>query len=114
MAQEVDENGELVYGEGNFGNYLFSRTVLEDLSNVKLPYHAAFKKSEYLAEDGSYIEPESPNVYKFEAFIFDAFARYEDITILRVKREDEFVPLKNKEGVDSAQTAADLYNAKHK
>ena len=49
MAQEVDENGELVYGEGNFGNYLFSRTVLEDLSNVKLPYHAAFKKSEYLA-----------------------------------------------------------------
>ncbi len=114
MAQEVDENGELVYGEGNFGNYLFSRTVLEDLSNVKLPYHAAFKKSEYLAEDGSYIEPESPNVYKFEAFIFDAFARYEDITILRVKREDEFAPLKNKEGVDSAQTAADLYNAKHK
>ena len=71
------------------------------------------KKSGYLAENGEYIEPEEPNIYKFEAFLFDAFARYDDITILRVKREDEFAPVKNKEGVDSPETAIKLYNEKY-
>ncbi len=112
MAEEVDENGELIYGEVNIANYLFHRTVLENLADIKLPYHAAFKKSGYLAENGEYIESDKPNVYKFETFIFDAFGRYEDMTILRVKREDEFAPVKNREGTDSPETAVSLYNAK--
>lgn len=112
LAEERDENGELLYGEGNFGNYLMHRNVLENLADVKLPYHAAFKKCAYLNEEGKYIEPETPNAYKFEAFIFDVFARYDDITVLRVKREDEFAPVKNKTGEDSPQTAVALYNAK--
>lgn len=112
MAEQRDQNGELIYGEGNFGNYLFHRSVFEDLANMKLPYHAAFKKSEYLDETGKYVEPQEPNAYKFETFIFDAFARYNDITILRVKREDEFAPVKNKTGNDSPETAVALYNAK--
>lgn len=112
LAEERDENGELLYGEGNFGNYLMHRNVLENLADVKLPYHAAFKKCAYLNEEGKYIEPETPNAYKFEAFIFDVFARYDDITVLRVKREDEFAPVKNKTGEDSPQTAVALYNVK--
>lgn len=112
MAEQRDQNGELIYGEGNFGNYLFHRSVFENLANMKLPYHAAFKKSEYLDETGKYVEPQEPNAYKFETFIFDAFARYDDITILRVKREDEFAPVKNKTGNDSPETAVALYNAK--
>lgn len=112
MAEKRDNDGELLFGEGNFGNYLFNVSVFEDLANVKLGYHAAFKKIGYLSETGKYIEPESPNVYKFEAFIFDAFERYDNITILRVKREDEFAPVKNATGVDSPETATALYNAK--
>ena len=112
MAEQRDENGELLYGEVNIGAYLFNISVLEDLAKVTLPYHAAFKKSEYLAENGEYIEPKEPNVYKFETFIFDVFTRYNDIAILRVKREDEFAPVKNKEGADSPETAVNLYNAK--
>ena len=49
-------------------------------------------------------------MYKFEAFIFDSFVRYDDITILRGKREEEFAPVKNKEGNDSPETATKLYN----
>lgn len=62
---------------------------------------------------GEYIEPEEPNVYKFEAFIFDAFTRYDDMTILRVKREEEFAPVKNRTGADSPETAVALYNARY-
>lgn len=114
LAEERDEKGELVYGEGNFGNYLLHRSVLEDLANARLPFHAAFKKSGYLNEVGEYIEPEEPNVYKFEAFVFDAFMRYNDMTILRVNREEEFAPVKNKTGNDSPETAIALYNARFK
>ncbi len=110
MAEERDEDGELFYGEVNIGNYLFHRSVLENLADVKLPYHAAFKKSGFLKPNGEFVEPNEPNVYKFEAFIFDSFVRYDDITILRGKREEEFAPVKNKEGNDSPETATKLYN----
>ena len=112
MAEERDETGELAYGDVNIGTYLYNINVFENLANVKLPYHVAFKKSGYLNEKGEFIEPEEPNVYKFEAFIFDAFSRYDDMTILRVKREDEFAPVKNKTGNDSPETAVKLYNDK--
>lgn len=112
MAEQRDENGELQFGEVNLANYLFHRSVFENLADVKLPYHAAFKKSGYLKENGEFVEVEEPNVYKYESFIFDVFERYDDITILRVKREDEFAPVKNKEGNDSPETAVKLYNDK--
>lgn len=114
MAEELDENGELMYGEVNIGTYLYNRSVLENLANAKLPYHAAFKKSGYLDANGKFVEPDEPNVFKFETFIFDAFTRYDDMTIMRVKREDEFAPVKNRTGNDSPETAVKLYNEKYK
>ncbi len=114
MAEKVDENGNLIFGDANILNHLFNIKVLEDLSNVKLPYHTALKKASYLDEENNYIEPVEPNAYKFEAFIFDAFERYENMTVLRVKREEEFAPIKNAQGVDSPETATKLYNDKMK
>ena len=60
--------------------------------------------------DGKLIESEEPNSYKFEQFIFDSFPFFENITLLRGKREEDFAPVKNKEGNDSPKTAAELYN----
>ena len=58
------------------------------------------------------VKPTEPNAYKFEAFLFDAFSTVDNMSILRVKREDEFAPVKNKTGNDSPETAVKLYNEK--
>lgn len=110
MANAVDENGNLVYGESHINCNMFNIKGLEIIGNQKLPYHSAFKKATYLNEKGDIIKPEKPNAYKFESFIFDAFNKLDDMLIFRVKREEEFAPVKNKEGIDSVETAIELYN----
>lgn len=112
MVEEVDENGDLVYGDVNILSHLFNITALEELAEKNLPYHIAEKKSNYLDENGNLVVPEGKNVYKFESFIFDAFSSYDSMSILRVKREEEFAPIKNAEGNDSPETATKLYNAR--
>ena len=112
MVEEVDENGDLVFGDVNILSHLYSIEALEKMADKVMPYHIAEKKSDYLDENGNLVEPEDKNVYKFESFIFDAFANFDDISILRVKREEEFAPIKNKEGNDSPETAVKLYNAR--
>lgn len=109
MANARDEQGELLFGESHILTNLFSVEAIETVSHEKLPYHTAFKKAKYMNEEGEIIKPESPNAYKFETFIFDAFEKLEKMSILRVKREDEFAPLKNAEGNDSPDTARELY-----
>ena len=110
MAEEVNEDGELVYGDVNILSHLFNIDALDKLSNITLPYHIAEKVSDYLDENGNLVKPTEKNVYKFESFIFDAFSNYNDMSILRVCREEEFAPIKNKDGVDSPETAVKLYN----
>ncbi len=110
LAEAVDEDGDLLYGESHIMCNLFSLNILEKLSDVTLPYHKAHKKNSYLNENAELVVPEEPNSYKFETFIFDSFNYVNDIAILRGCREDDFAPVKNKEGVDSPATAIELYN----
>ena len=109
MAEEVDENGELKYGEAHIMCNLYTIDAIEKISKETLMYHSALKKNAYIDENGREIIPEEPNSYKFESFIFDAFEFFDDIAILRGKREDDFAPVKNREGVDSPKTAKELY-----
>lgn len=114
MAEAVDENGELLYGESHILCNLFSVDAIERMGSNPLPYHIAFKKATYIDKDGNKVVPTSPNAFKFEAFLFDAFGEVDDMAILRVKREEEFAPVKNANGVDSPETARKLYNDFHK
>ena len=109
MAEELDKNGELKYGESHILCNLFSLEAIDKISEMKLPYHIAFKKAKYIDEDGNLVNPDKPNAYKFEAFLFDAFESLDSLAILRVKREEEFAPVKNAEGTDSPETARELY-----
>ena len=109
MAEEVDNNGELKFGESNIVCHLFTIDAIEKASKETLMYHCAYKKNSYIDENGIEVIPDKPNSYKFESFIFDAFEFFDDIAILRGNREDDFAPVKNKDGVDSPKTAKELY-----
>ncbi len=96
MKQERNKDGELLYGEANFVSHLLSLNAIELTSEKELQYHIAQKNG----------------LYKFETFIFDAFEYFDDMLVMRVKREEEFAPIKNKEGVDSPETAKEIYERK--
>lgn len=115
MAEAVDENGELLYGESHILCNLFNIKAVERMGTTPLPYHSAYKKAKFIDKDGNLVVPDSPNAYKFEAFLFDAFGAVDDMAILRVKREEEFAPVKNADsaGVDCPSTARKLYEDFH-
>ncbi len=98
LAKEQDEAGNLKFSESHFGCNYISLRLLKRIADESLPIHEAHKKSE---EYGEYI--------KQEMFIFDGFEMAESACVIRVRREDEFAPIKNKEGVDSPETAIKLY-----
>lgn len=93
MRNMKNNIGELAYGEANIVSHLFTIDAIEKLSDVELNYHLAIKN----------------NMYKFETFIFDGFEQFNDMFVMRVKRENEFAPIKNKEGIDSPETAKEIY-----
>ncbi len=101
--------GDLKYGESNIMANMYSIDAIEKISTEKLRYHYAVKKNSYMDSTGKEIVPNEPNTYKFESFIFDGFEFFEDMLLLRGKRENDFAPVKNREGVDSPKTAKELY-----
>ena len=109
MANLRDDYGSLVYGDANAIFHLYNIKGLAKVCNMKLPYHIAFKKATYMDENGKIVVGKKPNAYKFETFIFDSYEMLDDVAVLRVKREEEFAPLKNAEGPDSPETARKLY-----
>lgn len=108
LAELRDKYGALVYGDANAIFHLYNIKGLERVSDLKLPYHIAHKKSK-TDKFGNKIDPKKPNAYKFELFIFDSYEMLDNVVVLRVKREEEFAPIKNAEGADSPETARKLY-----
>ena len=109
MRKAKNENGNLIYGDANIVSHLLKVDAIKEIATKKLDYHVAVKKNAYLNEDLEEVIPTEPNSYKFEAFIFDGFKFLDDMAVLRVKREEEFSPIKNKEGADSPATAKEIY-----
>ena len=109
MRFAINEHGEMVYGESHIMCNLYNIEAIEKASTKELKYHVAEKKVNYINEKGELITPEEENCYKFEKFIFDSFCLFDEIAILRGKREEDFAPIKNKKGLDSPATAKKLY-----
>lgn len=107
MRNAVDEEGQYLYHYGVTLNYLF-RIAETEAGAKELPMHLANKKISCIDENGYKIQPQEPNGYKLETFIFDILSCYDEITVFEVVREDEFAPIKNKCGDDSPETARAL------
>lgn len=113
MKIAKNEDGNYSYREINMLAHLFHISALDKIAQVSLPYHRAFKKNTFVNEEGMKQVPESPNTFKFETFIFDAFALFDDIELLRVEEEDEFAAIKDFNGVHNPELAKELYEKKY-
>jgi len=100
-------DGALKYNAGSIAIHLFKRAFVERevRDGMKLPWHVAHKQIPYLDENGQLAQPDKPNGYKFETFIFDALGDAQKVVVLEVERREEFSPVKNASGEDSPQTA---------
>ncbi|MGI6596025.1 MAG: hypothetical protein GX554_05940 [Elusimicrobia bacterium] len=82
-----------LFWAGNIGIHFIETSFIKKLNQegFVLPYHKQIKKMTGGERD----------VWKFETFVFDALSFTDKICCVETLREDEFAPLKNKEGNDS-------------
>lgn len=111
--EETDAAGELRFIAGSIAIHLLDREFVRRLAtggaDVALPFHLAHKKIPTLDAHGAAVKPTDPNGIKLEMFVFDALPFARNPVIIETRREDDFSPVKNAEGLDSPTTcAADL------
>ncbi|MCK5845415.1 MAG: UDPGP type 1 family protein, partial [Victivallales bacterium] len=107
LAEKRDTDGRLTFRAGSPAIHVISRKFVERLTeggHLQLPWHRAEKKVSYVTLAGDSVIPETPNAVKLETFIFDAIPMADKTLVLGAEREDEFAPVKNKSGVDSAES----------
>lgn len=108
-----NNNGQYNYNQINILSHLFNKKTFLQIVKLKLPYHRAFKKNDYIDNSGMKVVVKEPNSFKFEKFIFDAFKYTKKFTLLEVKETDEFAPIKSFTGKYTPETALDLYCKKY-
>jgi UDP-N-acetylglucosamine/UDP-N-acetylgalactosamine diphosphorylase len=108
LMNAKDEKGEPAYNFGVILNYLFREADLKAMLEQKLPLHVVEKKIPYINEAGDMVNPEEPNGLKYETLILDMIKMLDSCLGYEVVREKEFAPIKNKEGVDSVESAREL------
>ena len=107
--EKTEKNGDFTYGEANILSYILKMEYIERMIGERPDYHPAVKKMQYWAKDAEgELVPKEGECLKSELFLFDLFAKADDMKVLRVEREEEFAPVKNKTGQDSPETALEL------
>jgi len=105
---ETDAKGNMLHPAGNPAIHILSVDFVERVFAHfdDFPWHRAHKKVPFLNEAGELVQPQKPNAFKFETFVFDAlrFIRHEPLA-LEIDRAGEYTPTKQFEG-DNSVTAA--------
>jgi len=110
-AHQKNPDGSLVFELGSIGIHLINVSFVEKLNqegDFALPFHRAVKKIPHIDENGERVEPAEPNGIKLETFVFDALPLAKHSIILQTVREEEFAPVKNATGVDSAEVTRQM------
>lgn len=110
FAEEVDEQGALRFFAGSIAIHLMSTDFLQRIVD-DLPWHKANKIVPHIdVKTGDSVVPTSPNGHKFERFVFDVLPFATHSLVVETRREEEFAPIKNATGCDSAKTSQVLQN----
>ncbi len=106
QALRRNADGSLVFELGSIGIHLINVSFIEKLNqgdDFALPFHRAVKKIPHIDAAGNAVNPTEPNGIKLETFVFDALPMAEHSVILQTLRAEEFAPVKNATGTDSAE-----------
>lgn len=105
-ALKCNPDGSLAFEMGSIGIHLISVDFIERLNaggDFLLPFHKAIKKIPCIDEQGDKVTPQKPNGVKLETFVFDALPLARNSIVLETLRQEEFAPVKNAAGTDSAE-----------
>jgi len=110
LAEKRKPDGSLVFQLGSIAIHIINCTFVEKLNTkgFTLPLHKAVKKIPHIDRQGKFVEPAEPNGIKLETFVFDALPRASNSIILQTLRSQEYAPVKNATGTDSAETAREM------
>ncbi|MEN8128260.1 MAG: UDPGP type 1 family protein, partial [Planctomycetota bacterium] len=110
-AHRKTEDGSLAFELGSIGIHMIDVAFIEKLNkdgDFALPFHRAVKKIPHIDADGNRVKPEQPNGVKLETFVFDAIPMAAHSVILQTQRGEEFAPVKNATGTDSAEVTRQM------
>lgn len=112
QASSTDESGQWIFWAGNTAIHVVRLSFFDRLTSdgCQLELHLAHKKMAHLDDNGNQIDPQEPNAYKFERFIFDALPLAKNALVVEGDREREFHPVKNATGSDSPETSRAALN----
>ncbi len=98
--------GALRYEAGSIAIHVIDREFIRRMARGTgaLPFHRADKKIATVDAEGWEVRPTRANGVKFEMFVFDALPSARNPAVIETNRADDFSPVKNAEGVDSAAT----------
>jgi UDP-N-acetylglucosamine/UDP-N-acetylgalactosamine diphosphorylase len=107
--REIDPvSGRLRFLAGSIAIHVLDREFVHRVATggaeVSLPFHRADKKIATIDAAGEPVRPEKPNGVKFEMFVFDALPFARNPLVIETRREDDFAPVKNADGLDSPAT----------
>ncbi len=107
LAEKQNPDGSLAFQLGSIAIHIISRTFVEKLNttDLALPLHRAVKKIPHIDRQGNPIEADG---IKLESFIFDAVPLALKSIILQTLRAEEFAPIKNASGTDSAESSRQM------
>lgn len=108
MKKAKDSEGNPAYDFGVILNYIFRTQKLLEIMDRQLPLHVVEKQIPYMDEEGKYVEPDTPNGYKYETLVLDMIHQVDNCLAYEVDRDREFAPIKNATGIDSVETARKL------
>jgi UDP-N-acetylglucosamine/UDP-N-acetylgalactosamine diphosphorylase len=114
QAEKRNPDGSLVFELGSIAIHIINTSFVEKLNagGFSLPLHRAVKKIPHIDQKGRLAEPTEPNGIKLESFVFDALPLASKSIILETLRSEEFSPVKNATGIDSAETAREMMVAR--